>query len=35
VDPALPSATVITAMYRLGANEPSIMRPLDLVVAHL
>jgi hypothetical protein len=35
VDPALPAATVITGMYRLGANELSIMRALDLVVAHL
>lgn len=35
VDPALPGDTVITGMYRLGANELSIMRALDLVVSHL
>lgn len=35
VDPALPADTVITGMYRLGANEQSIMRALDLVVSHL
>lgn len=35
VDPALPADTVITGMYRLGANELSIMRALDLVVSHL
>ena len=35
VDPALPAATVITGMYRSGANELSIMRALALVVAHL
>ena len=35
VDPSLPANTVITGMYRLGANELSIMRALDLVVSHL
>lgn len=35
VDPAFPADTVITGMYRLGANELSIMRALDLVVSHL
>jgi len=35
VDPALPAETVITGMYRLGANELSIVRALDLVVSHL
>jgi hypothetical protein len=35
VDAALPGATVITGMYRLGANELSIMRALDPVVSHL
>lgn len=35
VDPALPADTVITGMYRLGANELSIMRALDLLVSHL
>lgn len=35
LDPALPAEIVITGMYRLGANELSIMRALDLVVSHL
>jgi hypothetical protein len=35
LDPALPAETVITGMYRLGANELSIVRALDLVVSHL
>lgn len=35
VDPALPADTVITGMYRLGANELSIIRALDLAVSHL
>ena len=35
IDPALPADTVITGMYRLGANELSIMRALDLIVSHL
>jgi hypothetical protein len=35
VDPALPADTVITGMYRLGANELSVMRALDLIVSHL
>lgn len=35
VDPALPAETVITGMYRLGANELSIMRAMDLVVSYL
>lgn len=35
VDPALPAETVITGMYRLGANELSIMRALDLITTHL
>jgi hypothetical protein len=26
---------VITGMYRLGANELSIMRAFDLIVSHL
>jgi hypothetical protein len=35
VDATLPAATIITGMYRLGANELGIMRALDLVVSHL
>lgn len=35
VDAGLPSETVITGIYKFGANELSIMRALDLVVAHL
>jgi hypothetical protein len=35
VDPALSAEIVITGMYRLGANELSIMRALDLAVSHL
>lgn len=35
VDPALPAETVIIGMYRLGANELSIMRAMDLVVSYL
>jgi hypothetical protein len=33
VDSALPAAQVITGMYKFGANELSIMRALDKVIA--
>ena len=35
VDPALPAETIMTGIYKVGANELSIMRALDQVVSHL
>ena len=35
VDTALPSETIITGIYKFGANELSIMRALDLMLSHL
>ena len=35
VDSALSADSVITGLYRLGANELSVMRALDLIVSHL
>jgi hypothetical protein len=35
VDADLPADTVITAIYKFGANELSIMRALDRIVSHL
>lgn len=35
VDPSLPAETIITGIYKVGQNELSIMRALDLVLTHL
>ena len=35
VDPALPSETIMTGIYKVGANELSIMRALDQIVSLL
>jgi hypothetical protein len=35
VDVDLPAHTIITGIYKFGANELSIMRALDLIVSHL
>jgi hypothetical protein len=35
VDVDLPAHTIITGIYKFGANELSIMRALDMIVLHL
>jgi len=35
VDASLPAETIMTGVYKVGQNELSIMRALDLMLAHL